>query len=152
VPIIRTYICLDCNQQIEVTLRASEWNIGPPPCPVCSSGKHPGQGMQQQFKPVAIGGSALARAAKAAEKIAEEDYGVANMSTGRHEGEVPKVTYKDSWQPQPTSSTWGANGEAMGRAIQAGIQNRRENGSWLDHNQQLPDLIAASKRRSGRVW
>lgn len=150
-PIVRTYACEDCNHMMEVTLSSEQWNDAPPSCPECAQ-----RAMRQEFMPVAIGGSASARAHAIAEDIAAKDYHVADMQDDRKEGLAPKVRYKD--QTPPTPSTWGIAAAAMEQAIASGRQTRLDFGSGLDvlqHNLKTgaePDLIAASKQRAMKVW
>jgi len=149
-PIIRTYGCEACNHMLTVELRADQWDTPPPDCPMCAA--HP---MGQEFK-LSIGGSARSRATDLAQKIATEDYGVADIQIdGKGQGEVPKVRYQD----QPTnlpSAAWEANREMLEGAIAIGRESRLRYGSGLDVLQAglasgaQPDLIAASKRRSIR--
>jgi hypothetical protein len=115
--------------------------------------------MQQEFKPIAIGGSTVGKAVKLAETIAAEDYGVADMQHDTRRGGVPKVRYKDQGTPAQ-ASTWGAAGAMMDKAVAIGRQTRMENGglSGVDTLQRMlksgeqPDLIEASKRRAMKIW
>ena len=113
--------------------------------------------MNQDFKPVAIGGSNHFKAARLAEKIAEEDYGVSNIdTTGSREGDVPKVTYKDSPQVSIAPSGWGkVDQEGWARGLASGRRTRSElgGGGWIEGLKQAPDLIENSKRyKMGRGW
>jgi hypothetical protein len=111
--------------------------------------------MQQDFKPVAIGGSTRAKAVKLAETIAEQDYGVADMFIKGRQGERNKVRYKDQ-----TKGNWGQingtaiNNEMLNAAIAIGRQTRLANGGvdGIDMIKQMPDLIAQSKARSMKIW
>lgn len=158
-PIIRTYACESCFHQMEVTLTADEWDAPPPDCPRCSNETH------QEFKPVAIGGSNFARAARLAEDIASNDYQVADMQvTAKGQGDTPKVRYKDARPEGIAPSVWGQgdgrgfNQEFLESAAAIGRQARLANGgSGLDvlhanlRSGAEPDLIELSKRRSIRV-
>ena len=154
-PIVRTYGCPECNHIMEVTLTAEQWDDPPPDCPRCAAWdfEHP---TQQIFKPPAIGGSNRSKAVAVAEKIAAEDYNVANMNTEGKEGHTPKVRYKDAAVVTP--STWGIAQEALQSAITAGRESRLKYGSGLDVLQHTlktgdqPDLIELSKKRSARIW
>ena len=149
-PIVRVYQCEQCNHRLEVTLSAEQWDDPPPDCPNCA------QVTQQDFRPFAIGGSVAGKANKLTEDIIENDYKVANIHRDRHEGAAPKTRYKDA-NPQ-TDSSWGIANEALQAAVSAGRETRMRYGSGLDILQQNlksgvePDLIAASKRRSPRIW
>jgi hypothetical protein len=129
-----------------------QWDSPPPDCPACAERQ-----MQQEFKPVAIGGSISARANAAAEDIAANDYHVADMTRER-EG-IPKVRYKDQIAASVPPSTWGGVPHAtLEAAIASGRQMRLQFGSGLDvlqsniRNGIEPDLIANSKRISTKVW
>jgi hypothetical protein len=147
--ILRTYACPNCAFQLTVELRADQWDAEPPDCPQCE------KILGQEFQPPAIGGSNYARARATAERIAEQDYGVADIQMARRQDDIAKVRYKDQ---QPSPASWGANREALEAAVAAGRQNRLQYGSGLDVLQQnlksgvQPDLIELSKRRSARVW
>lgn len=151
-PIIRTYACEDCFHQMEVTLTAEQWDNPSPECPACSARQ-----MQQQFRPVAIGGSNHAKAARIAEDIAATDYHVADMSLDGKGGQN-KVRYKDQNQNTAQASSWGVAQEALQGALQAGRQNRLLYGNGLDvlqtniRNGTEPDLIEMSKKRSIKIW
>jgi hypothetical protein len=111
--------------------------------------------MQQEFKPVAIGGSDRARAVKLAETIAEQDYGVADMFVKGRQGERNKVRYKDQ-----KVGNWGqVNGaaisnEMLNQAIAIGRQTRLANGGvdGIDTIKAGPDLIKISKERCMKIW
>lgn len=150
-PIVRTYACETCFHIVEVTLTAEQWDRTAPECPACSARQ-----MRQEFKPVAIGGSPIARAIKTAEDIAEKDYHVADMTAvGSIKEGRPKVRYKDQ---TGNESTWGVASETLAAAISAGKETRMQYGSGLDILQSNlksgaePDLIEISKRRSARIW
>jgi hypothetical protein len=151
-PIVRTYACEDCNHRIEVMLAADQWAQDPPHCPICAS-----RPMGQEFKPVAIGGSAQGRAAELAQQIAREDYGVADMTMDNRDGGVGKVRYRDQTPNLPVSN-WNANQEILEGAISMGRESRLKYGNGLDVLQSTlrsgaqPDLIELSKRRSIRVF
>lgn len=153
-PIVRTYGCGTCGKFTEVTLTLEQSDDPPPYCPFCATAP-----MQQEFKPIAIGGSTVGKAVKLAETIAAEDYGVADMQHDTRRGGVPKVRYKDQGTPAQ-ASTWGAAGAMMDKAVAIGRQTRMENGglSGVDTLQRMlksgeqPDLIEASKRRAMKIW
>jgi hypothetical protein len=114
-----------CGAFMEVTLRSDQWDDPPPECPRCNVPRE----MQQEFKPVAIGGSNVGKAHALAEKIAAEDYGVADLKS-RGDGEAPKVRYKESSSATP--STWGASAEALAAAAANGRHTRIHHGDGLD--------------------
>ena len=155
-PIVRTYQCEQCFHRMEVMLTMEQCDDPAPPCPVCEA-----QETAQVFKPVAIGGSNRARAVKLAEKIAEEDYGVADFSAEGKQGGTAKVRYKDQKIANP--STWGNfQGQTltqadMQAAFAAGRETRLKFGDGLDvlkanlKSGAQPDLIEMSKRRAMRV-
>lgn len=155
-PIVRTYGCGDCGHFLEVTLTMEQVDDPPPDCPRCTART------QQEFKPIAIGGSTVSKAVKLAETIAAEDYGVADMQHDTRHGGVPKVRFKDQGNTlqQQQVSSWGAAGAALETAISLGRQTRMANGGYsgVDTLQKMlkdgtqPDLIEASKRRSMKVW
>lgn len=115
--------------------------------------------MQQEFKPVAIGGSLTGKANAIVEQIAAEDYGVADMQRDNRYGATPKHRYKDQGTPAQ-ASTWGATGGMLEQAVQLGRQTRLQSGglSGVDILQKAlktgdqVDLIEASKRRAIRVY
>jgi hypothetical protein len=151
-PIVRTYQCEQCFNRIELTLPMEQWDRSPPNCPVCEQ-----QQMQQDFKPVAIGGSPAAKAHAIAEDIASNDYHVADMQREHRREGTPNVRYKDAQSAPSQASAWGATSEALSMAIAAGRETRLNYGSGLDVLQaniksgREPDLIELSKRRSIRV-
>lgn len=152
-PIVRTYGCEECNHLMEVTLTMEQCDDAPPECPMCADRR-----MYQQFKPVAITGSATARAHDIAADIAATDYHVADMQReGRPEG-TPKVRYKDQTAPVAKSAWGGVSHAALEAAVVSGREMRLQFGSGLDILQANirkgiePDLIANSKRRAMRVW
>lgn len=157
-PIVRTYMCPDCGHSLEVTLRADQWQEPPPECPVCAD--HPGiqNRMQQEFQPVAIGGSVRARAVKLAEDIAEKDYGVADFKAEGRQGGTANPRYKDAKIANPSNWTAITGNAQMAQAMALGRENRQRHGDGLDVLQQAlktgdqPDLIELSKRRSMKVW
>ena len=156
-PIVRTYGCGDCGRFIEVTLTMEQVDDPPPDCPHCAT-----VSMQQQFKPIAIGGSIVGKAVKLAETIAHEDYGVADMHHDTRQGGTPKVRYKDQGtsMQQAAISSWGAPGSALQTAMALGRQTRIASGGYsgvdtlhaMLKSGQQPDLIEASKRRAMKVW
>jgi hypothetical protein len=155
-PIIRTYGCPECSHVMDVVLDSSQWDDPPPSCPQCDARE---AGMQQQFKPVAIGGSTRARAVSIAQDIAANDYKVADIQT--YSDGVPKVRYKDE-SPRQKPAAWGAasvNANAtLETAIAIGRETRLKYGNGLDVLQGAlasgaqPDLIANSKKQSIKIW
>lgn len=150
--IVRTFMCNECGHRLELTLSMDQWDSPPPDCPECA--RHP---MDIDFRPIAIGGSHRARAVALAEKIAEEDYQVADFKSDGREGGRPKVRYKDQNKVTPTQ--WGAAQEVLQTAIALGRQTRiQHGGDGLDMLQRAlksgdqPDLIEQSKKRSMRIW
>jgi putative FmdB family regulatory protein len=147
--ILRTYACEACGHFMEVELRSDQWNTDPPDCPRCTAAT------QQQFTPVAIGGSLSTRARDTALDIAEKDYGVADINF-RHGDSKPQVRYRDT-TPQPPA-TWGANNNALSQAMAFGKQARLEHGDTLGMLRRgiregtVPDIIQNSKRMSAKVW
>lgn len=158
-PIVRTFQCGDCFHRLEVTLSADEWDAPPPECPACA--QRDAKPMQQEFKPVAIGGSHRARAVALAEKIAAEDYHVADMQVEGKEGGRPKVRYKDI-SPTVMPSSWGQTAAGitvdMATAMANGREIRQKHGDGLDVLQSAlksgaqPDLIEVSKRNMARIY
>lgn len=161
-PIIRTYGCPECSHIMDVVLDSSQWDDPPPSCPMCDA-RESGQ-MQQQFKPVAITGSHRAKATEIAQKIAVEDYNVADINVQGYQGVRNKVRYKDdSGQVMPAN--WGTSAEAkqmqtatLETAIALGRETRLKYGSGLDvlhsalKSGAQPDLIANSKKQSIKIW
>lgn len=153
-PIVRSYFCERCAHQMTVTLTMDQWEADAPECPNCAIAP-----MQQEFKPIAIGGSITGKANAIVEQIASEDYGVADMQRDRRYEATPKHRYKDQGTPAQ-ASTWGATGNMLNQAMAIGRQTRMESGglSGVDILQKAlktgdqPDLIEASKRRSIRVY
>lgn len=157
-PIRRTYACPDCGHFVEVELALEDYDAPPPECPNCS-----GYEMEQEFKPFAIGGSPRSKAVALAEKIAEEDYNVADMKVEGKEGGTPKVRYKDvtgqakQMLDSTALSSWGIAPGAMELAVAHGRNTRLKHGSGLDvlqhniKNGHEPDLIEISKRRAIKV-
>lgn len=150
-PIVRTFQCETCFNRIELTLSADQWDDPPPICPVCTR-----QPMQQEFRPIALGGSNSARAHAIAEDIVANDYHVADMQPEHRMEGTPKVRYKDASPAQ--ASTWGAATEAIQAAMVYGKDTRLKYGSGLDILQnniksgKEPDLIELSKKRSIRIY
>ena len=151
-PIVRTFQCGECFHRLEITLTGDDWDAPPPDCPACAQRAQ----MNQEFKPVAIGGSNRARAVKLAETITEEDYGVADMTIKGRQGERNKVRYKDT--PATMPSEWTAAGNILNKAIAYGRMTRQQGGDGLDILQGAlksgaqPDLIEVSKKRALRVY
>ena len=137
---------------LEVMLRADQWADAPPGCPRCADG------MQQELKPVAIGGSNAGRAAALAEQIARDDYKVADMQMSRGIGSTPKVRYQDETSQTAPSVFTSANREMLESVVATGRASRLKHGSGLDvlehglKSGNIPDLIEISKRRSLKVW
>lgn|SRR5215472_85833 len=158
-PIIRTYGCPECGYLTDVTLDSAAWDEPPPTCPRCDARE-----MQQEFKPVALGGSNRSRAVAIAQEIASQDYGVSDFNAVAREGEVPKVRYKDSSEiPKsqwtgPSATKLQLGREALETAIALGRETRLKYGSGLDvlHSAlkagTQPDLIANSKKNAIKVW
>lgn len=150
-PIVRTYACPACNLMVEVTLDSSQWDTGPPQCPECQR-----RAMQQEFKPVALGGSTSVRARDIAYDIAANDYHVADLQREPRQEGTPKVRYKD--QGGSTNSQWSVKQSDLEAAIAMGRRNRVQFGSGLDilhanlKSGAEPDLIENSKRRMIKVW
>ena len=153
--ILRTYMCPECANTLEVELRADQWDQPPPDCQRCMDVIGAPQ-MEQQFKPPAIGGSVSARAHKVAEDIMANDYNVADYKPDNREGGTGKVRYRDA--PVSAPSTWSAPNANLAQAVALGRQNRLRYGNGLDvlhetlKSGDQPDLIALSKARSMRVW
>lgn len=154
-PIRRIYACSECNHRLEIVLTAEQWDEPPPNCPMCEQRE-----MGQEFK-VNIGGSPRARAVAIASKIAEEDYGVADMNLEGKQGHpAQRVRYKDSFNsPQAAMpSQWGATGDVMAKAMANGRALRAQHGDGLDVLQAAlksgaqPDLIENSKRHMARIY
>ena len=148
-PIQRTYMCSECAHVMEVTLELAQWDAPPPSCPMCEVRE-----MRQEFRPPNIGGSHFARATAMAEEIAANDYHVADMQVQRREGNATKVRYKDEGSTPDHGTAWGSAQAraALQTAISVGKQTRLQHGSSLDIIKEMPDLIAASKKRSARIW
>lgn len=116
--------------------------------------------MNQEFRPVAKGGSVASRAQAITEQILTQDYGVSNFQTQRGQGGTPKVTYKDQTASAlPSTFQLDAHRSILESAISIGKQNRREFGvDGLDMLRRgiadgtTPDLIENSKRRAIKVW
>jgi putative FmdB family regulatory protein len=154
-PIVRTYQCADCGHLMDITLRLEDWETPAPDCPVCAKKE-----MVRDFKPFAIGGSPTYKAAKMAERIAEEDYGVADMKLDGKGGKN-KIRYKDQGNPLQSSS-WGsasASRAMIEQAIAIGKSTKAQTGG-LDGLDILKrnirsgvetDILAASRQRSLRV-
>lgn len=152
-PIIRTYGCEECGHYTDVWLEQHQLDDPPPDCPHCAGAT------RQEFRPIAITGSVSARANALAEKIADEDYGVANLHRDRTDGSTPKVRYKDQGNTMQ-KSTWGAAPGLLQEAIAIGRQNRVASGGYsgVDTLQAMlksgeqADLIEVSKKRAMKVW
>lgn len=144
-PIVRDYVCPQCNHFMHVTLPFEQWDTPPPNCPACEVRT------RQEFTPPSIVGSHRSKATAIAEEIAGSDYNVANMKVEGYEGVRNKVRYKDQSASQiPTG--WVRPDGLLQQAVANGRQMRREHGSALDLIKQEPDLIANSKRISSRIW
>lgn len=156
-PIIRTYQCAECFHRMEVTLAAEQWDDPPPDCPRCVA--HDLQEpMQQDFKPIALGGSLNAKAHAVAEDIIANDYHVADYNRDRHEGAKPKVRYKDQTAQMMPAEWKSFNAPSLEAAAAIGRNTRLQFGSGLEVLQSnlksgaQPDLIEISKRRSAKIW
>ena len=153
-PIARTYPCPECFTRIDVILSAEEWDAPAPSCEACDAR------LNQEFHPPAIGGSNRMKAARIAEDIIANDYGVANFQSDRRRGGVPKIRYKDD-TGNVKPSDWQVAGQRaiLEQAISIGKQNRRDFGMdgldmlkrGLASGAQV-DLIEASKRKAIKVW
>lgn len=144
-PIIRDYVCPQCNYFMHVTLTFEQWDTPPPACPACEVLT------RQEFTPPSIVGSHRAKATAIAEEIADSDYNVADMKVEGYEGVRNKVRYKDQLASHiPTG--WVNPAGLLQQAVVNGRQHRKEHGSALDLIKQEPDLIANSKRISSRIW
>jgi hypothetical protein len=145
---------------MEVTLTMDQWDAPPPDCPRCASG------LRQEFKPVAVGGSAYAYARGIAEDIAHNDYKVADLQW-RKDREVSSATPHRLRDEAPsavasTLSNWGAQTATIEQAIAIGRQTRLNHGSGLEMLQDgirdgtQPDLIKNSLARmragGGKIW
>lgn len=147
----RTYSCDECNHTIEVEIDSSEWDsFEAPACPRCA------QATAQQFRPLAIVGSNHRRAVDIAQTIAHEDYGAADI--GRvYSDAPPEVRYRRSEPVDLPAGNW--NPALLAGAIASGRADRIANGpngveilqAGLSSG-KIPDLIEASKQRSGKVW
>jgi hypothetical protein len=152
-PIVRSYFCENCATQIEVTLDSSQWDDPAPDCPTCT-----GIELKQEFRPIALGGSPSGKAHAIAEDILANDYHVADTTRAKHEGDTPKVRYKDSPISLPASTWSGVSQAAMEQAMNAGRQTRLKWGNGLDVLQANiksgaePDLIANSRRKAIRIY
>ena len=152
-PIVRTYQCEECFNRIELTLPMDQWDRSPPNCPVCER-----RIMQQEFKPVAIGGSDIGRAHAIAEDIISNDYHVADMQREHRMEGTPQVRYKDASSTPAQASNWGAAQHVLESAMAIGRETRMKYGSGLDVLQANlksgaePDLIEMSKKRSLRIY
>ena len=155
-PIVRTWMCEECGHQLKQTLSAEQWDSPAPACPECYKRQ-----MQQQFvAPAIVGqkGQARAQASKLAQEIAAEDYHVADMQSDHREGDKPKVRYKTPpslRNPVVNPSSWQGSSAnaALETAMALGRANRlAHGGDGLDTIKSMPDLIAASKRRSMKIW
>ena len=154
-PIVRTYLCPECNHYIRVTLTMEQAEDPPPSCPACDARE-----MRQDFKaPAIVNSSPYSRAQTITEDILAKDYHVANIHRDRHEGSTPKVSYKDQTEPM-RASNWGLNipPGAMSVAVNNGREIRKAYGSGLDMLQGMlksgaqQDLIEVSKKRSMKIW
>jgi hypothetical protein len=146
-------MCADCGHGLEVTLRADQWQEPAPVCPVCEAHE-----MDQEFRPVAIGGSHRAKAVAIAEDIIDKDYGVADFKAEGREGGRAKVRYKDATVSNPSNWITVDGNAQFATAAALGRQTRQQFGDGLDVLQAnlrsgaQPDLIEVSKRRSMKVW
>jgi hypothetical protein len=129
---------------MEVTLSMEQADDPPPSCPECDR-----RDMQQEFRPVALGGSNAAKAHGVAERIISEDYHVADFNREHRRGGTPAVRYNDQTQ-KIAPAAWGAASQQLEMAISAGRETRMRYGSSLDIIQREPDLIKLSKERMRR--
>ena len=149
-PIVRTYLCNDCGYRLQQTLRADQWEEPAPECPQCAK-----YYMDQEFKPPAIVGSNLAKARAIATRIAEEDFGVADMDIRGRRGEANKVRYQDAPATQ-TPSNWMAANATLQQGMAIGRQTRLEGYDGLNQlhaglkSGTIPDILELSKRRAIR--
>lgn len=147
----RTYSCDECNHIIEVEIDSSEWEtFEAPACPQCA------QATAQAFRPYAITGSVHRRAVDIAHTIATEDYNVSDINRVYSDA-PPEIKYRRSEPVDLPSGNW--NPAHLAGAIAAGRADRIANGpSGLEilknglASGKIPDLIEASKIRSGKVW
>ena len=150
-PIVRTYSCPECFHFMRVTLTVDQVDDPPPECPACATRPS----MSQEFSAPAIVGKNHVRARDVALAIAEQDYGLADISERVCSyGEKPAVRYKDT---SPTggnapSASWSMARENLEAAVAIGRQTRLKHGSSLDIIKEMPDLIEISKKRSARIW
>lgn len=170
-------MCADCGHRLELELRLDQWNDPPPPCPQCDKVE-----IDLDFRPIALGGSLANRAMAYAEKIAAEDYQVADMQLDSREGGRPKVRYQEpkelkeaaakvareasreahrtrhapsNWSPNPAAAH-----ETLLKAVAIGREARLMSGgkSGLEilqdniRNGTEPDKIANSKKLSAKIW
>jgi hypothetical protein len=148
---------------MEVVLTMEQWDAPPPNCPRCNAYDFQ-EPMRQEFKAVALGGSAYTRARDLAEDIAHKDYNVADLQFRKNNEQSQATPHRlRDETPQTvaaaTGSNWGVTGEALEQAVALGRQVRlNHGGSGLDMLQRAlkdgtqPDLIEASKRRAMKVW
>lgn len=172
-PIVRTFMCPACGHRLQATLSMEQWDEPPPECPQCIQ-----EPMDIDFRPIALGGSLRAKAARVAETIAAEDYDVADMQMDSRQGGKPKVRYKEPKELKELAakvarearlsatdnrhapSNWAAAQETLLQAVAVGRQTRMMSGgkSGLDILQANiksgvePDKIANSKKLSARIW
>lgn len=156
-PIARSFMCQDCGHHLEVILSASEWDSPAPDCPECARRQ-----MAQEFKPVAIGGSHVGRAAALVEDIMRNDYQVADYKSDGRAGGRGKVRYRDQTEaptPHQVAAAQAAAAGVLNTAISLGRETRlRHGGNGLDmlhralRSGDQPDLIEMSKRRSMKVY
>ena len=136
---------------MRVTLTMDQVDDPPQECERCAA--HPTT--SQQFSAPAIVGKNHVRAKDVALAIAEQDYGLEDMSERACSyGEKPAVRYKDT---SPTggkenSAYWNTARENLEAAVSIGRQTRLKYGSGLDVIKEMPDLIEISKKRSARIW
>lgn len=159
-PIVRTYMCGACGHTFKVTLSADQWDSPPPPCPTCLSMT------KQEFKAPGIIGSHRAKAIELANKIAAEDYGVADLQPDNREGGRTKHRYKDQRDPaamsavgKAASAMMAAQNATLEQAIAVGRQTRAQfGGDGIDiiknnlADGTWPDVLQASKARSMKIW
>jgi hypothetical protein len=102
--IYRTYECLDCQAVYEVAHDSGD--EGFPPCPNCEK--------VLEWRPTrfAIGGSNESKAAKIAQDVMEQDFGLTNYKDNSREGDVGYI--------DPTRKTAAEKDAIMQRESEAG--------------------------------
>ena len=103
-PVIRTYACSGCDSIFEVWCESG--NDSDPDCPTCS------KVLQWQPKGFAIGGSPEGKAAKVAQDIMENDFGLTDYKDNSRPGDVGYI--------DPTRKTAAEKDAIMQRESEAG--------------------------------